>query len=189
LLFNIFINDLYDVIKHSKCLLFADDLKVYRALSSPNDWLLLQSDIDRVHDWCLANFVKPNFIKVTVVSFARETNVLNYQYRHRNYFILQTDYIKDLGVHIDCKLHFRHVDFLVSHALKLLGLIRTITFSFSTIDSLLMLYFALVRSKLEYASVAWNSVTITDSNKLEPVQKKNCGPLPEKIFSRCRIPL
>jgi hypothetical protein len=37
LLFNIFINDLCDEINHSKCLLFADELKVYRALSSPND--------------------------------------------------------------------------------------------------------------------------------------------------------
>jgi hypothetical protein len=51
------------------------------------------------------------------------------------------------------------------HALKLLGLIGAITFSFSTIDSLLMLYFALGGSKLEYGSVAWNSVMITDSNK------------------------
>jgi hypothetical protein len=65
--------------------------------------------------------------------------------------------------------------------MKLLGLIRTLTFSFSTLDSLLILFFALVRSKLEYASVAWNSVTATDSNKLERVQKK-CCPLPQKIF-------
>jgi hypothetical protein len=35
-----------------------------------------------------------------------------------------------------------------------------------------MLYFALVRSKLEYDSVAWNSATITDSNKLERMQRK-----------------
>jgi hypothetical protein len=44
-----------------------------------------------------------------------------------------------------------------------------------------MLYFALVRYKLEYASVAWNSVTITDSNKLERVQRKFAA-LCHKIF-------
>jgi hypothetical protein len=59
-----------------------------------------------------------------------------------------------------------------SHALKLLRLIHTITFYFSTLDSLLRLYFALVRSKLEYASFAWNCVMITGSNKLEHIQRK-----------------
>jgi hypothetical protein len=74
----------------------------------------------------------------------------------------------------DCEFHFHHhyADFLVSHALKLLGLFRTTTFSFSTSDSLLILYFALVISKLEYASVAWNSVTVTDSNNLKSIQRK-----------------
>jgi hypothetical protein len=33
-------------------------------------------------------------------------------------------------------------------------------------------YFFFVRPKLEYASVAWNSVTINDSNKLERIQKR-----------------
>jgi hypothetical protein len=64
LLLNIFINDLCDVIIHSNCLLFADDLKVYRAINSPSDCSLLQSDIDCVHAWCLANFMKPNFSKI-----------------------------------------------------------------------------------------------------------------------------
>jgi hypothetical protein len=177
LLSNIFINDLCGVIKHSKCLLFDDDFKVYRAINSPSDCLLPQSDTDRVYNWCLANFMKPNFSKIRVISFTRKMSMLNYQYRLGNFFIMRIDCIKDFGVHIDCKLHFhRHVDFLFSHAMKLLELICTLTFSFSTIDSVLMLYFALVRSKLEYASVAWNSVTITDSNKPERVQK-NCSPL------------
>jgi hypothetical protein len=35
----------------------------------------------------------------------------------------------------------------------------------------MMLYFVLVRPKLEYASVAWKSVTITDSNKLEHIHR------------------
>jgi hypothetical protein len=35
-----------------------------------------------------------------------------------------------------------------------------------------VLYFTLVRSKPEYASLAWNSITSTDANKLERVQQK-----------------
>jgi hypothetical protein len=100
-------------------------------------------------------------------------HVLNYQYRLGNSFILQMHGIKDLSVHIVCKLHFHcHVGFRFSHALKLLGIIRTITFLFSILDSLLMVYFALIRSELEYASVAWNFVTITGPSKLESTQRK-----------------
>jgi hypothetical protein len=61
---------------------------------------------------------------------------------------------------------------IVSHALKLLWLSHTTALSSSTLDRILMLYFALIRYKLEYASVAWNSVTITDSNKLERIQRQ-----------------
>jgi hypothetical protein len=150
LLFNIFINGLCDVINHSSCLLLADNLKVYRAIKAPNDCFLLQTDIERVHKWCPANLMKPNLSKIKVISFSMKTTVLNYQYRLGNSSILRADCIKDLGVHTDSKLHFhRHVDFLFSHTMKLLGLIRTITFSFSTLDSLLMLYIATVQSKLE----------------------------------------
>jgi hypothetical protein len=35
-----------------------------------------------------------------------------------------------------------------------------------------VLYFTSVRSKLEYASEVWNSITSTDANKLEPIQQK-----------------
>jgi hypothetical protein len=43
------------------------------------------------------------------------------------------------------------------------------------------MYFALVRSKPEYASVAWNSITFTDSNKLERAQK-TLQPFATKYF-------
>jgi hypothetical protein len=59
----------------------------------------------------------------------------------------------------------------------------------STIDSVVMLYFALVRSKLGSASVAWNSVTITDFNKLERIQRKFADFCHSQFFSRCGISL
>jgi hypothetical protein len=40
------------------------------------------------------------------------------------------------------------------------------------IECLYVLYFTLVRSKLEYASVVVNSITSTDANKLERIQQK-----------------
>jgi hypothetical protein len=98
-------------------------------------------------------------------------NVLNYDSEIPLYF--EEIFIRDLGVHIDRKLHFiRHVDLLFSHALKLLGLIGKITFSFSSLDSLLTLHLALITSKLEYASVSRKSVTITDCNKHERMERK-----------------
>jgi hypothetical protein len=81
--------------------------------------------------------------------------------------------IKDLGVFLDSKLHFHnHVDYVFSECIKLLGLIRSITYSFSSLECLYVLYPTLVRSRLEYASVVWNSITSTDANKLERIQQK-----------------
>jgi hypothetical protein len=51
-------------------------------------------------------------------------------------------------------------------------IIRFITYNLSSLDCLKVLYTALVRSNLEYASVTWNNLTLADSNKLENIQRK-----------------
>jgi hypothetical protein len=86
---------------------------------------------------------------------------------------LLSDCTKDLGVMLDSKLYFyRHVDFVHSQALRTLGLIRYVTYNFSNLDCIVVLYNSLIRPELEYASVAWNNLFLTDSNKIENIKRK-----------------
>jgi hypothetical protein len=75
LLFNIFINDLRKVIKYSNFLLFAGDIKIFRAINSVDDCILLQSDISSIQGWCSANYMKLNTSKTRVIAFTIKTSV------------------------------------------------------------------------------------------------------------------
>jgi hypothetical protein len=104
LLFNIFMNDLCNNINYSRYLLFADDIKIFHVIKSPNDCNRLHSDIDSVQGWCTANFMKLNISKTRVISFSRKANTLIYDYKLCQSSITRTDSIKDLGVFIDSKI-------------------------------------------------------------------------------------
>lgn len=67
LLFNIVINDLYGVISHLICLLYADGV-----INS----LFLQSDLDCIHELFAANFMKVIFSTAMVTSLARKLTYL-----------------------------------------------------------------------------------------------------------------
>jgi hypothetical protein len=107
----------------------------------------------------------------TKVMSSTTTNVLICYYKLCQCSITRTDSIKDLGVFIDIKLHFHnHVNHIFSHSIKLLGLVRSINFTFSSLECMHRLYITLVSSRLEYAYVVWNSITSTDTYKLERIQ-------------------
>jgi hypothetical protein len=59
----VFINDIRNAVAHSKYLLFADDIKIYRAVNSAQDCNLLQSDINSVQGWCTPTCMKLNISK------------------------------------------------------------------------------------------------------------------------------
>jgi hypothetical protein len=68
---------------------------------------------------------------IFVISFTRKPNNTHFNYFMGDLLIVRTNRVKDLGVMLDSKLHFhRHVDYLHSQALKLLGLIHFITYHF-----------------------------------------------------------
>jgi hypothetical protein len=163
----------YYLIKHSRYLLFADDIKIYRAVSSIEDCNLLQSDIDSVRGWYASNYMKLNVDKTKVITFCKKTSNLMYGYKLFHSIIPRTHSVKGLGVDLDSILQFHeNVNFIFSHWIKMLGLIRSVTFNYSTIGSILISCFALVKSNVEYTSVVWNAITSTDANKLERIRQK-----------------
>ena len=173
LLFLIFINDISNSIKFSHHLLYADDLKIFRKIASPTDCHLLQNDIQFILSWSKTNGMEINRTKTQIISFTRKTNWIKFEYKLNGIPIPRTACINDLGVLLDSKLYFHsHVDYLFSTSIKMLGLIRVITYNFNNIHCLITLYKSIIRSKLEYCSCVWNSITSTDSYKIERLQNK-----------------
>jgi hypothetical protein len=114
----------------------------------------LQADIKRIQAWCAANCMKLNVSKSRVITFSRKTNGLYYLYKIHDSCITRNDTAKNLPVQFDSKLHFHaHVDYIFSQSFRSLALIRTLTYSFSILNCLLLLYLTLVKRKLECASV------------------------------------
>jgi hypothetical protein len=121
------------------------------------------------------NYIKLSIDKTEtkVITFSRKTNILIYGYKFFQSTIIRTDSIKDLEIFLDSKFYIHnHINFISSHCIKLLGVVRKINFSFLSLECMFIFYFMLIRCKVEYASVLWNSVMSTDANRLECIQHK-----------------
>lgn len=173
LLFLIVINDLPDVIQNSKCFLFADDFKVCREICSLNDCILLQDDLKRVEEWCDLNKLQFNVDKCSVMTYSLKKEVINYDYILKSSVLCKVTEVKDLGVLFDPKLRFhKHVTKKVNEAMRLLGFIKRNSFYYRSQSTVLTLFNAFVRSKLEYCSVVWNPHSQNRIDQIERPQKR-----------------
>lgn len=71
LLFLIFINDIPDQFNNCKCLMYADDIKLYVRIKSTLDCINLQRDLKRLFEWCEVNDLHLNVSKCQCMSFYR----------------------------------------------------------------------------------------------------------------------
>lgn len=173
LLFLIFINDLPDVLTFSKSLLFADDQKMFLSVDSYHDCLKLQSDIDDLYNWSIANNLPINTQKCNILTFSRSKSPLLYGYQMGGISLGRVSTITDLGVTYDNMLNFKeHVENIVSHAYRILGFVLRQSFNFNNLNTLKKLYTSLVRPKLEYASTVWYPHLVGLNKDIEKVQNK-----------------
>ncbi|GBN84643.1 putative RNA-directed DNA polymerase from transposon BS [Araneus ventricosus] len=169
LLFILFINDLTSVFKYSECLLFADDLKLFSSMNSNLDAVLLQSDLDCLFKWCTVNKLHLNIEKCSILSYTRKSQPLNHVYKINDLVLSRSDSVTDLGIIFDTKLDFsQHINSMVSKAYRRLGILKRKTKEFSSEIALKVLYYAHVRSSLEYCSINWDPIY---RNKIEIIER------------------
>ena len=172
LLFVIYINDLLDDIK-SDGFLFADDTKIFRKITSVEDSVALQSDIDRLESWSKKWLLRFHPDKCHVLSLGKIENIIHaHRYSICGREMEHVGEEKDLGVVIDSELSFdEHISAKVNKANAMVGLIRR-TFSYLDSKMFLKLYTSFVRPHLEYAVAVWSPHLKKHIDLIEKVQMR-----------------
>lgn len=135
--------------------------------------MLLQSELNIFAKWVSHLGLSLNLSKCHVVSFSRARCPTLSSYFLNGSNLERVFSIKDLGFNYSTNLSFSpHIAIVVNKALKTLGFIIRNTKLFKSVMCLRTLYFALVRSQLEYGSVVWKPYLAKDLIRLERVQNK-----------------
>ena len=154
--------------------LYADDMLLYRPITSLTDYALLQQDINGISDWVGRNYLQFNVEKCKFMHITRKTN------------FVQPDLIpnlcgkplervttyKYLGLLLSSDQSWsQHINNVCTKARKLLGLIYRRFYQFSTPESLFQMYISIVHPNLKYATQVWSPYKISEVNLIERVQK------------------
>lgn len=173
LFFIIFINDIVDGLDNVNYLMYADDLKLFSKINSIDDCIRLQKNLDKVSDWCIKYKLPLNSQKCNVMSYTRKLNTISYDYTINDTILHRPETLRDLGVVFDKTLSFNvHINTIVTESSKMYGLIVRYSRDFSNLNTLKILYYCYIRSKLEYASLVWTPHYNVHINSLESVQRK-----------------
>jgi len=170
-----FINNLNHVLQNCQFLCFADDIKLYLRITTPDDCTKLQSDLDRFSNWFNPLGLSLNLDKCKTMTFTRSRSPLMSPYFINNAVVTRVmDCVMDLGFKLSSNLDpTAHIEYILCcKALKTLGLVMLIIKDFRLESSLKTLFCALVRPILEYGTVVWDPHTAGNARQIERVQRQ-----------------
>lgn len=107
------------------------------------------------------------------MTFTKKVNQIQYFYNIAGSPLNSLDSVTDLGIVFDSKLRFdKHVDLICRKSFKLLGFIFRRGKEFKDPSVLLLLFFCLVRTNLEYLSQIWNPFYGDYGDRIESIQRR-----------------
>jgi len=185
ILFVIYINDLPEATScPSK--LFADDTKTFRKIQRESDCEELQNDLNALDEWSRMWQLKFNASKCKHMRIGNVEGC-DAQYRmwdssdttsNKTTILERTKLEKDLGVYTDDQLKFSsHISKVSKTCNNILGIIRR-TFHHLDGDTVVRLYKALIRPRLEYGNIIWNPMKEKDIHSIESIQRRATKMIP-----------
>ena len=181
LLFNIFINDIFEMKLVSLVVAFADDLKLY---GTPGHQL--QIDLNKILDWSSKNGMVINERKCEVIHFGKNNS--HFKYSIGSFNLNSKNLIKDLGILIDSKLKFvEHLHLVRSKCHKLTNLIFKI-FKIRNAAFYCKLYKIYVIPNIFYGLPIYLTNTCFCINSIEKIQKYFTRRLYQRCFPNENIP-
>lgn len=173
LLFLIYINDMPEGLTPGTSLrLFADDSLLYRTISTPNDSLILQRDLDKLQQWEVSWKMEFHPQKCQVIRITHKKNIIKSNYFIHNTRLEETNTAKYLGVTIDPKMTWNaHINYVSNKANRSLGFIRR-HLSSCPRHVKQQCYDTYVRPTTDYCSSVWDPSTKKNIQKVENVQRR-----------------
>ena len=169
-LFDIFIDDIHKVVKDALIRMFADDTKVAIKVKDDKDREKMQGIINNLVEWAKKWAMKFNASKCKILHVGR--NNPKYDYYMGETKIEEDEEEKDLGVWMDTSMKPSKQCAAAAKAANFaLGQMQR-AFHYRTKSTLVPIYKAFIRPKLEFSVAAWSPWMEMDKQALEKVQER-----------------
>ena len=172
LLFLVHIGDIDSETLYSFVSSFADDTRAAAGIKDEQGHRKLQLDLNYIYKWAEQNNMKFNDSKFERITYGRNEALKNIPYTAADGSTIQPSHdVKDLGVTMSDNATFKtHITKISSKATQLSSWVLR-TFITRERSVMLMLWKALILSRLEGCSPLWNPMSVGDIMALENVQR------------------
>ena len=174
LMFIIYINDIPNIYKIAKFILYADDANI---IITGNNHIEVWEHLNQLNkflvQWVNSNGLALNLKKTKYMIFTRKRNInLNLNVVINNIIIERKTEARFLGVIVDEKLKWtKHIQAIKSKMSKYIGIMYKIKHSIP-LKVRLLIYHSFIQSHLNFCSIVWGFSCKSNIDSLLTVQKK-----------------
>lgn len=173
-LFNIFLNDIFNFVKNGILYNYADDNTLSYSDTDINKVveILEQESLNLIH-WFSHNQMKANPDKFQALAIGLKTAKQNISFDLDGNKIMCDDEVKLLGVTIDSQMKFNtHISNIVKKASRQLNVLKRIGKNLTKLGKL-TIYFSFIMCNFNYCPVVWHFCGENNTKKIEKIQKRS----------------